>query len=75
MPLAQPVDDMARLKPTLARDFAMTGPPPPKSKARAPVADHRQGGVDDMEVRTAPGSKQNASTFLVATKMRHIRDQ
>jgi hypothetical protein len=53
----------------------MPGPSSPKSKARSPVSDHRQGGVDDIEVRTAPGPKQNAATFLVAAKTRNIRDQ
>ena len=53
----------------------MPGPSPPKSEARAPISDHRQGGVDDMKVRTAPGPKQNASTLLATAKMRNIRNQ
>lgn len=75
VPLAQPVDDVARLQPTLASDFAMPGPSPPESEARTPVSDHRQGGVHNMKVRAAPGPKQNAPTLLVAAKMRNIRNQ
>lgn len=74
MPFAQPVDDMARLQPTLASDFAMPRPSSPEGEARAPISSHWKGGVDDMKVSTAPGPEQNAATLLVPAKMRNIRN-
>jgi hypothetical protein len=51
----------------------MPRPSSPESEARAPISDHRQGGIDDMKVRTAPGPKQNAATLLVTAEVRNIR--